>query len=361
MGQASLTINLLKSSELLNFQRNPGLLAEQVAALAGRAWVVIDEVQKLPALLDEVHAMLADRRNRVRFALSGSSARKLKRTDANLLAGRALTRSMFPFSLLELGDDFSLGHALRFGTLPAVQNEKGDSLKAERLDAYVETYLREEIQQEALVRNLDSFFRFLQVAGVVHGQILNISNVARDVGVSRSTVQGYFEILVDTLLGWYLPAFRPKAKIKEVGHSKFYLFDNGVRRALTGDHRNKPSQQEAGHLFESYILNEIRALSSYLSLGTQMAYWRTEAGTEVDLIWSRGQRRIGFEIKHTDVWHQRDNAGLETLLAEKKIERAYGIYTGTRRLKQGSVTVLPYSQLLKGIESGEVGFDVSSR
>ena len=160
--------------------------------------------------------------------------------------------------------------------------------KIDFLDAYIETYLREEIQQEALTRNLDSFYRFLTVAATVNGQMLNIANIAREVGVARSTVQGYFSIVEDTLLGWYLPAWRKRVKVKEVAHAKFYLFDCGVQRALAGLHRDKPSPHETGTLFETFILNEFRALNSWRSLGGQFYYWRTPSGNEVDLIWRRG-------------------------------------------------------------------------
>ncbi len=356
-GEAPLRIDLLKSSEFVKYQRDPSLLAAEVAALPQRSWVVIDEVQKVPALLDEIHAMLFEMQTGAAFVMSGSSARKLKKSEANLLAGRALTRRLFGLSALEMGPAFRLSTALQFGTLPAVQNEANDAARMDRLDAYVETYLKEEIQQEALVRRLDSFFRFLQVAAIANGQLLNISNIARDVGVSRSTVQGYFEILIDTLLGWYLPAFKPRAKIKEVSHPKFYFFDTGVQRALHGELRNRPSQAELGHLFETFIVNEFRLLTSYLGIGAEMSYWRTEYGTEVDLIWHRGQQRIGFEIKHTDRWKSDFNVGLETLLEEKKITKAFGLYTGVRPLKQGRVLILPFEQALRKIVSGEIGFD----
>jgi uncharacterized protein len=355
-GTAPLRIDLLKSSEFLKYQRTPSLLAEEVAALKKGSWVIIDEVQKVPALLDEVHSLLFDREESISFALSGSSARKLKKAEANLLAGRALAKKMFCLSCLEMGPPFRLDRALQFGMLPAVENASDDSIRAERLDAYIETYLKEEIQQEALVRNLDSFFRFLQVAALYSGQILNISNIARDIGVSRSTVQGYFDILLDTLIGWYLPAFRLKAKVKEVSHPKFYLFDGGVKRALLGEHRDSPGHMEAGQLFEAFIVNEIRLLNSYLAVGAEMSYWRTESGNEVDLIWSRGKRRIGFEIKHTKTWKREFNSGLATLLAEEKIEQAFGIYTGERELKQGHISVLPFREALRKISSGEIGF-----
>lgn len=356
-GNAQLRLNLLKSSDYLKYQRNPSLLADEVAALQQGAWIIIDEVQKLPALLDEVHAILFEKEAKVSFALSGSSARKLKKANANLLAGRALTKKMFALSCLEIGEAFSLKPALHFGMLPAVFNEPDEQGRIERLEAYVETYLKEEIQQEALVRNLDSFFRFLQIAALCSGQILNISNIARDAGVSRSTVQGYFDILTDTLLGWYLPAFKLRAKVKEISHPKYYFFDCGVQRTLLGELRNPASREDLGHLFEAFVLNEIRLLTSYLGIGAEMSYWRTEAGNEVDLIWSRGRKRIGFEIKHSDNWKPGFNSGLETLLDEKKIEKGFGIYMGPRALKQGNILILPYREALQKIRDGEIGFD----
>ena len=355
LGQAALRIDLLKSGEYLRYKRDPGLLAREVAALEDRnAWVIIDEVQKLPELLDEVHALLFDGGNDCRFALSGSSARKLRRSRANMLAGRALSKKMFPLSMLETGADFSLRDALRYGQLPLSVTTAAEGDKIEFLDAYVETYLKEEIQQEALTRNLDSFYRFLTVAALVNGQRLNISNIAREVGVARSTVQGYFSILEDTLLGWYLPAYRNKVKVKEVAHVKFYLFDCGVQRALAGLHRDKPSALETGTLFETFILNEFRALNAWGSHGAQFYYWRTESGTEVDLIWKRGKQAVGFEIKSSPVWQEKFNRGLTTLLQAGDIQQAFGIYRGERKQQAGQVTVLPYPVALRMAAEGEL-------
>ena len=343
LGHAALTIDLLKSGEYLRYKRDPSLLALEAAALGNRnAWIIIDEIQKLPELLDEVHALLFESRGGYRFALSGSSARKLKRSHANMLAGRALSKKMFPLSLLETGRDFRLQEALRYGQLPLSVTAAAELERIEFLDAYVETYLREEIQQEALVRNLDSFYRFLSVSALGNGQILNISNIARDVGVARTTVHGYFSILEDTLLGWYLPAWRNKAKVKEVAHPKFYLFDCGVQRALAGLHRDKPSSAETGVLFETFLLNEFRALNSWGSHGAQFFYWRTESGNEVDLIWKRGRQAAGFEIKSSTSWRESFNKGLNVLLQSGDIQRAFGVYRGNRLLKVGEVTVLPY-------------------
>ena len=343
LGHAALSVDLLKSSEYLRYRRDPSLFTREVAALRDECpWIIIDGVQKLPELLDEVHALLFESRNRCRFALSGSSARKLKRSHANMLAGRALMKRMFPLSMLEIGEDFSLQDALRYGQMPLSVSSTTRAEKVEFLDAYVETYLREEIQQEAFVRNLDSFYRFLTVVGVVSGQILNIANIARDVGTARSTVQGYFSILEDTLLGWYLPAYRNKAKVKEIAHSKFYLFDCGVQRALVGLHRDEPSGVETGNLFETFLLNEFRAINAWRSYGGRFFYWRTESGNEVDLVWKRGEYAVGFEIKSSESWKGTFNKGLNVLMESGDIQRAVGIYRGRRILKMGEVTVLPY-------------------
>ena len=353
LGHAALSINLLKSGEYLRYKRDPSLLAQEAAALRDpQPWIIIDEVQKLPELLDEVHALLFESRQGYRFALSGSSARKLKRSHANMLAGRALLKRMFPLSMLEVGEDFSLQNALRYGQLPLSVTSDARIEKVEFLDAYVETYLKEEVQQEALVRRLDSFYRFLSVAGMMNGQLLNIANVARDVGVARSTVQGFFSILEDTLLGWYLPAYRNRAKVKEVAHPKFYLFDCGVQRALVGRHRDEPSAAETGALFEGFVLNEFRALNAWGSHGAQFFYWRTEAGNEVDLVWKRGERAVGFEIKSSTVWKEGFNKGLNVLLRSGDIRHAFGVYRGTRILKVGQVTVLPYRTAIEMAQEG---------
>lgn len=353
LGHAASRIDLLKSSEYLRYKRDPSILAHEASALQdSQPWIIIDEVQKLPELLDEVHSLLFESRHRYRFALSGSSARKLKRSHANMLAGRALLKRMFPLSILEVGEDFSLQDALRYGQLPLSVTSPARTDKVEFLDAYVETYLKEEIQQEALVRNLDSFFRFLSVAGMMSGQLLNIANIARDVGVARTTVQGYFSILEDTLLGWHLPAYRNKAKVKEVAHAKFYLFDCGVQRALVGRHRDEPSAVEAGALFETFVLNELRALNAWLSHGAQFFYWRTEAGNEVDLIWKRGEQAVGFEIKSSAVWQEKFNKGLNVLLRAGDIGHAFGVYRGDRVQKVGKVTVLPYRMAIEMAREG---------
>ena len=353
LGHAALKINLLHASQFLDYKRNPSLLREQVEVLKSGSWVIIDEIQKLPELLDEVHSLLFDFQSKYHFALSGSSARKIKRSKGNMLAGRAIMQNLFTLSYLEMSD-FSLESTLRYGLLPLVATERNKKDKIEVLDSYVKTYLEEEIQQEALVRHLQNFYRFLEVVAIVNGEVLNISNVARDVGIARSTVQGYFDILCDTLIGFYLPSLKVKAKVKEIAHSKFYLFDCGVQRALSRRLRENPSQFERGKLFESYFINEIRAVNSYFNMGGQLYYWRTESGTEVDLIWCCGKKRVGFEIKYSQTWKPKYNKGLNVLLDKKLISKAYGIYTGKTCLKQGKVEVFPFTKFLDQVSLKKV-------
>lgn len=339
-------IDLLRSSVFLKYQTRPEAFREEILALPKGKWIIVDEIQKLPSLLDEIHSIIFDTQQAYSFAITGSSARKLKRENANLLAGRALNKKLFPLLFEELGSSFDLETQLAYGSLPGTLAMQTPQDRFEFLNSYVETYLKEEIQQEAAVRNLGAFTRFLKVASIINGEILNISNVSRDVGVARSTVQGYFEILLHTLLGFYLPAIQIKAKIKEISHPKFYWFDTGVLRTLSGSLQLPPESSERGNLFETFVINELRALDIYGSKGGEFSYWRTESGTEVDCIWSRGKRRLGFEIKSSAHWRPEFNYGLATLLKENKIEGAYGVYTGSKALKIGAIWVFPYGEFL---------------
>jgi predicted AAA+ superfamily ATPase len=228
----ALWFDLLRTQVVLALSRRPESFRQQVEALPRGHWVVIDEVQRMPSLLNEVHALIAEHGRAYRFALSGSSARKLKRLDVNLLAGRAINRQFFPLTASELGYDVSVDRVLRFGLLPQIHTEVGHEVDV--LDAYVANYVRKEIQQEAQVRNLASFARLLETAALVNGQVVNVAGIARDAAVARPTVQGYFATLEDTLIGCWLPAWREGAKVREVASAKFYLIDPGVARALSG-------------------------------------------------------------------------------------------------------------------------------
>jgi predicted AAA+ superfamily ATPase len=349
---SALWFDLLRTATFLELSQQPDRFRQQIEAQRRGTWVVIDEVQRLPALLNEVHALIAEHGRAYRFALSGSSARKLKRLDANLLAGRAINRQCFPLTASELDFEVDVEDVLRFGLLPQVRSDPEFAL--DTLDAYVSSYLREEIQQEALVRRLDSFARFLQAAALMNGQVSNIARVARDAAVARPTVQGYFETLTDTLIGVWLPAWQRRAKIKEVVSPKFYLFDCGVVRALAGRVREPIEGLERGFLLETWILHELRAAIAYGGLGGELRYWRTPSGSEVDFVWTRAKRAIGIEVKAATQWRREFGGPLKSLIDDGILQSGFGVYTGTTELKDGPLRVLPLKKFLKELAAGHV-------
>ncbi len=334
-------VNLLLDSELARIANNPAVFQQEVSALPADTWVVVDEVQRLPSLLNQVHHILTEHPGRYRFALTGSSARKLRRKSTNMLAGRALSLQFFPLTRSEMAKDFDLESALQFGTLPLVVSAPNDMLRRQILKAYGETYLTQEIRAEAAVKSLESFSRFLQVAALMNGQAINTSNVARDASVSRTTVQGYFEILQDTLIGYFLPAFRPRKRVRESAHPKFYLFDTGVARTLNGTLFNQLTDMERGPLFETWVCHELRAYLEYSQCGGELAYWRTPNGVEVDFILSRGDSAIGIEVKSSATWRAHSGDALKELLRENVIQRAIGVYGGEHMIKDGPIEVYP--------------------
>ncbi len=349
-------INLLTSDDFLPLLRNPADLSKRVLALKAGSWVVIDEIQKLPQLLDEVHSLMQmhlDKKNK--FALTGSSARKLKRAEANMLAGRAISKKMFPLTQAEIHpEEISIQEILSFGMLPGIVTEKDKTLKIKSLESYVTTYLREEIQQEALVKNLDSFFRFLQVAAIANAQKTNVSQIASDAGVARPTVHGYFDILTDTLIGYFLPAWRRRLKVKEKLHPKFYLFDPGVVRALSGNLREPLDSVERGHLFETYILHELRSYIEYSDIGGELFYWGTSNDREMDFIWQRGKRAVGIEVKSSNKWRNKFSEVGNELVEDGTLQAVYGVYLGDIKLKDHHITILPVKEFLASLQNGKI-------
>ena len=343
--------DLLNTTEALRLAREPATLFREVEGLSAGAWVVIDEVQRVPELLNEVHRLIETRR--LRFVLSGSSARKLRRGGANLLAGRAVVHHLFPLVSAERSFQVDFDDALRHGALPLAVT--GDD-PAAYLSAYAETYLQEEIRAEALTRSVGSFNRFLEIAARQNGQVTNVSSISRDAAVSRSTVQNYFEILIDTLIGNWLPAWKLKRATKQVAHPKFYLFDCGVARALSGRIAYPPSPEERGALLETALLGEIRAYLAYNGLRYPLHYWRTHDGVEVDLLCESGAGFIAVEMKASARWDARYNRGLNRLRDELGAGRVtcYGVYEGERPATWGSVRVLPAPEFLKRLWNGEV-------
>lgn len=288
--------DLLDEGLFQAYLRDPRLFGRELLRIPAGQRVVVDEVQRLPSLLNEAHRFIESRG--LRFVLLGSSARKLKQAGTNLLAGRALRRVMFPLLPQELGADFDLSEVLRFGTLPVIWQS---STKAESLEAYVQLYLKEEIQAEALVRNLPGFARFLPAAALFHGQVLSVAGLARDAGVARTTVTGYLEILADTYLAWLLPAYDGRMRVKERKHPKLYWADPGVVRALKREF-HPPGEAERGALLEGWVGVLLKAYGEPGSgVGfrhDELFYWApAEGATEVDFLIRRGKEFMAIEVK----------------------------------------------------------------
>jgi predicted AAA+ superfamily ATPase len=306
----------------------------------------VDEVQRLPSLLNEVHRSIEERG--LRFVLSGSSARKLRRGGVNLLGGRALLRTMHPFLPPELEGGFSLEAALRIGTLPVVL---ASTRPEETLRAYVRTYLKEEIQAEALVRSLAGFARFLPIAAVLHGQTINVSSVARDTGAARTTVNDYFEILEDTLLAFRVHGFEARLRVRERKHPKLYWVDAGLVRAAK-DQLGPLAVEERGPLFEGLVANCLRAWNDYRGLYDELTYWSpTEIrGLEVDFLLRRGKRFVAIEAKAGARFRQEDAKGLEAITDLKGASRRLLVYAQSPRLTLASgVEVLGFDALIEAL------------
>lgn len=325
----ALRFDLLDEGLYQSYLRDSRLFGRELLRVPSGQTVIVDEVQRLPSLLNEVHRFIEDRK--LRFVLLGSSAKKLKQAGTNLLAGRAIRRVMFPFLPEELGRDFDFNEALRFGSLPIIQQSE---TKTESLDAYIQLYLKEEIQSEALVRNLPGFARFLPVASIFHSQVLSISGLARDAGVARTTVAGYIEILADTHLAWLLPAFEGRLRVKERKHPKLYWTDPGLVRAVRREF-HPPGETERGVLFEGWIAGLLRAYgdpASALGLPYDAIYYWSPAqgGSEVDFLIQRGKEFTAIEVKAKETLSNRDFAGLKKIAELHGIKRRIAVFWGDR-------------------------------
>lgn len=340
-------VDLLNLDLEATYQLDPEQFYRELSALPTDTRVVIvDEIQKVPKLLDVVHRKIEE--SSLMFILTGSSARKLKRGAANLLAGRAFVFHLHPLTAKELGDGFNLNRALSFGTLPAVWNFSEDIDRRRFLKAYSNTYLKEEVWGEQLVREIEPFRRFLQVSAQQHGQIINYSRISRDVGVDDSTVKNYFSILEDTLVGFYLPAYSGSERKQLKMSPKFYLFDNGVRRALAGvvDYELLPGSSEFGIAFEQMVISEIMRRVAYLEIEVQFSFLATEGGAEIDLVVNKGKRTLALvEIKSTNRLSFHDD--LKHLLGFKDdFNRALKLclYNGERAMQEYGIHVFPWQQ-----------------
>ena len=300
--------DLLLAKDFERLLRNPSLLGEELAALNSNDIVVIDEVQKIPQLLDEVHSLIF--RKNIRFILSGSSPRKLKRSGANLLGGRALKEILYPLVSAEI-PDFDILKAVRYGMLPR-HYLISDPWK--RLGAYIGVYLNEEIREEAMSRQLRSFSRFMEIAAFSNGEIVVYKNIAQDCGIDYRTVKDYFDILVDTLVGYMIPSFTKTEKRRSIQAPKFYYFDVGIANYLRNRRNIQLGSADFGHSFEHFIIQELIAYMGYNEKEERLTYWRTSAGYEVDAI--IGDGRIAIEIKSVEEIQSRHTKGLKAFQEE---------------------------------------------
>ncbi len=347
-----LYINLLNPGDVERYRLHPDILSEEIAATEVR-WIVIDEIQKLPVLLDLVHHHIEI--SGKLFALSGSSARKLRHGGANLLAGRAFTRYLHPFTATELGKRFDLPEILQWGALPKIFEFTHPGDKSEFLQAYTYTYLNEEILQEQIVRKMDPFKRFLVVSAQMSGKILNYAKIAREIGTSAPTVQTYFQILEDTLIGLILTPWHVSIRKRQSGNPKFYYFDTGVLRTLLG-HLALPvlrGTYDFGNLFEHFVINEILRNLQYTGTPFDLSYLRTSGGLEIDLIIERPNMPVTLiEIKSATALSREDVRPLQQIMNDLPDSLAFCLSMDRKHRKIGDVYCLPWHDGIGKIVNG---------
>lgn len=339
-------IDLLDTELKGRFKRRPGLLYEMLADKAVGTLVIIDEIPEVPELLNEVHRLISERG--LVFVLCGSSARKLKRKGYNTLGGRAYPVYLFPFVSAEL-PDFNLEQAVNYGMLPPHYLAKNPQ---RRLSAYIDVYLKEEIKEEALVRNLNAFQRFLEVAALTDGEMVNYQNIAQDCGVSANTVMSYFDILEDTLIGFRMPAYTKTMKRRLVQAPRFFYFDVGVANHLLHRKNLVRGTVEYGHAFEHLVVQEVRAWLSYTQSTDQLSYWRTYTGQEVDVV--IGDARVAIEIKSVEEVLPRHLKGLKAFKADYPECRSIIVSLDPIERRMGDVECLPVLKFFKMLWSGEI-------
>ena len=350
----SLYFDLLKTDEFRKYAAKPELIRSEIEAAlqSGQTIrnVLIDEIQKIPAILDEVHWLL-ESYPELRIILSGSSARKLKRMHANMLGGRVRTHHLYPLTCKEIGDGFNLDRALHFGTIPSIYLAENDDERAESLRSYISTYLHEEIEIEAQLRNVGGFLRFLPLAGAENGSVVNFSNIARECGLAVNTIKTYYQILEDTLLGFFLFPFGGSVRQRIARHPKFYFFDTGIVTALQKRLKVQLDDMQGspyGNAFEHFILSEIHRLNEYRRLDLDISYFRTDRGAEVDCILKTPLGKIlAIEIKSTRIPGSHHCSGLASFSQSVPDADLYLACRTERAAKLGKITALPWQQLLE--------------
>ncbi|MFA6126942.1 MAG: AAA family ATPase [Bacteroidales bacterium] len=346
----SKVFDFLDTDLFFRFSNRPALLAEEIEALGPeqlRYPVILDEVQKIPKILDEVHRLIENKG--MQFILCGSSARKLKRGQANLLGGRAWRYELFPLVTAEL-TEWKLLDALNKGMIPS-HFRQPDARRS--LKAYVQDYMMEEVFQEGLVRNIPSFSRFFDSVGFSHGEMTNYLNISRDCGVDSKTVREYYQILVDTLMGIMIDPFKKRQTRQVITRTpKFYLFDTGVAGIITKRVIQEERGESFGKAFEHFILMEISAFRSYLNLDFEIGYWRTKTGLEVDFILGDGE--IAIEVKGTNQLDSNDLKGIRAFADELHPRKSIIVCNEPAERKVGTIQIMPYRKFLSALWGNEI-------
>ena len=339
----ALYLDLLEAEIYNDLLANPQRL-ENLVPKDFKNWIILDEIQRIPELLNEVHRLIE--KYKYKFILTGSSARKLRKKGHNLLGGRALTYSLFPLTAVELGKDFDLNYSIKYGSLPSVYTENNPHAY---LESYVKTYLDEEVRHEGLTRNLGAFSRFLEAASFSQGSVLSVSAVARECAVDRKVVENYFSILEDLLIAYKLPVFTKRAKRRMVSHPKFYFFDAGVYRTLRPMGPLDRPEEVEGISLETLFFQEIKTINESLKLGYSIYYWRTSNNREVDFIMYGEKGILAFEVKRAGKVSGAMLAGLKSFLKEYPMAKACLVYGGKKYMKEGDIEIIPIDRLLKNL------------
>jgi predicted AAA+ superfamily ATPase len=342
----SVYFDLLLSSEYERFLRNPSLLKEILTEQEIKGPVIIDEIQRLPALLNEIHWLMVNRN--IQFILCGSSPRKILRSGSNLLGGRALRSELFPMVSAEI-PGFDLLRALNNGLLPR-HYQSNNPWKL--LSGYIGSYLRDEIIAEARIRNIESFSRFLEAAAFSNGEMVNYTNIAADCGVSSPTVKEYFQILEDTMTGRFLPSYQKKPKRRVIAAPKFYYFDVGIAGYLLKRKNIEYGSEAFGKAFEHFIYHEIYSYSNYSDKHFPVCYWRTASQIEVDFI--LGDNEAAIEVKSSNMVNPRHLKGLKSFAEEYKVKKLIVVSTDVYPRRSDNITILPWSVFLERLWAGEI-------
>ena len=344
-------INLLEQREYLRYAKDVSLLSREVEALKKtNSQIVIDEIQRCPDLLNEVQILMGKRPG-AQFILTGSSARKLKRAGVNLLGGRAITLNLHPLTYKEAGGAFSLAKALRFGGIPSIVARQNETEKIRSLKSYVEIYLKEEIQQEALTRNIPAFARFLELAAFENGNVINYQGIARELGIHSKTVKEYFQILEDTLLGFLFSPYSGSHRKRIITHPRFYFFDRGVVTALRGELSQNltAGTPPYGRAFEHFVILELKRFLDYRERDARISFFRTSDGAEVDIILELGKEVWAVEIKSSAEPAAAEVRGLKSFIKDHRFDRALCVCQTPRPFSGEGIEFLNWQDFLAAL------------